>query len=167
MERFALFVILTGFLILSGCQSGQPKQESGQESREEASSGQPAGEKPYPSLPLDTLQMLWNQCDYIDYVFYYKDFSVSQNQQSDIRASIRHISEEVPAISPSCQPVGRIFYQVQGENRLEADLYFSPECSFFVFYEDGKKAYANAIMPAGVQFFNQVLSTGANPPAGQ
>lgn len=155
MMRFVLFFIIVSTLL--SCRSGQKETEG---SRQQAAAQQPAGEKLYPSLPLDTLQMLWDQCDYIDYVFYYKDFSVSQNQKTDIQASIRHISEEVPAIQPDCQPIGRVFYQVQGENRLEAELYFNQGCTYFIFYEDGKKTYANAMMPAGIQFFNQIMSTG-------
>ena len=163
------FVVLVGILaILFSCQPGQKEQGGDQQqNKEPASSQQPAGEQLYPSIPLDTLQMLWAQCDYIDYVFYYKDFSVSQNKQVDIRGAIRYISEEAPVIPPACQPIGRVFFQVQGENRLEADLYFSQGCAFFLFYEDGKKAYANAMMPAGVQFFNQVMSAGIQAPAGQ
>ncbi len=156
------------FSSLLSCQSGQ-KDEGGdqQQGREQGAAQPPAGEKLYPGLPLDTLQMLWNRCDFIDYVFYYKNFSVSQNQQADIRASLRHIADEAPAIVPSCQPIGRIFYQVEGENRLEADLYFQEGCTYFIFYENGKKAYANTMMPAGIQFFNQIMSTGAQTPGGQ
>lgn len=166
MNRFVLLLLC--FSILYSCQSG-PKDQGGdqQSGQQQAAAQPPEGEQLYPSLPLDTLQMLWEQCDYIDYVFYYKDFSVSQNKQADIRGAIRYISEEVPAIQPACQPIGRIFYQVQGENRLEADLYFSQGCTYFIFYENGKKTYANAIMPAGVQFFNQVMGAGTPGPAGQ
>ncbi|MCO6476760.1 MAG: hypothetical protein J5I94_09065 [Phaeodactylibacter sp.] len=164
--RLMIFLII--FSSLFSCQSGQKDEGGGQQQGQEQAAAQPpAGEKRYPGLPLDTLQMLWNKCDFIDYVFYYKDFSVSQNQQADIRASLRHIADEAPAIQPACQPIGRIFYQVQGENRLEADLYFQEGCAYFVFYENGEKAYANTIMPAGIQFFNQIMSTGAQPPEGQ
>jgi hypothetical protein len=161
--------MLFGLLaILYSCQSGQKEQGGDQQSEQtQASTQQPAGEQRYPSIPLDTLQMLWEQCDYIDYVFYYTDFSISQNKQADIRGTIRYISEETPAIPAGCQPIGRIFFQVQGENRQEADLYFSQGCTYFLFYEDGKQAYANAIMPAGVQFFNQVMSARTQAPAGQ
>lgn len=163
MDRF--IVLLLSLAALAGCQGGQA--EKGAARQEQAVAEAPAGEKLYPSIPLDTLQMLWDQCDYIDYIFYYQDFSISQNQQADIRGAIRYISEEAPAIQPNCQPIGRIFFQVQGDNRLEADLHFTQGCTYFIFYENGKKAYANAIMPAGISFFNQVMSTAANPPANQ
>ena len=164
MYRFGTLLMIA--ITLFSCQSGQQEQDTNQQKQEQVSTQQAAGEKLYPSLPLDTLQLLWNQCDYIDYVFYYKDFSVSQNQRGDIQNAIRSISEDVPVIQPNCQPIGRIFFQVQGENRLEADLHFSQGCTYFIFYENGKKTYANTIMPAGVQFFNQILSAGTPAPAG-
>ena len=160
MDRSAILFLCLSTLF--SCQSGQKEQKAGQ-----AAAKPPAGEKLYPSIPLDTLQMLWDQCDYIDYVFYYQDFTVSQNQQADIQNAIRYISEAAPEILPGCQPIGRIFYQVRGDNRLEAELHFSQGCTYFIFYENGKKAYANAIMPAGIQFINQIMSAGASPPAGQ
>ena len=166
MMRFGIVLIFITSLF--SCQPGQKDQSADQQQGQEQSTAQqPVGEQLYPSLPLDTLQMLWDQCDYIDYVFYYKDFSVSQNKQQDIRASIRHISEQVPAIQAACQPIGRVFYQVQGENRLEADLYFNQGCTYFIFYIKKKKTYANAMMPDGIQFFNQVMSAGIQAPAGQ
>ena len=164
MDR--LGIILALVVALFSCQSGQQEEKTNQQ-QEKAPTQQVTGEQLYPSLPLDTIQMLWRECDYIDYVFYYQDFSVSQSKKVDIQASIRHISEEVPAIQPNCQPIGRLFYQVQGDNRMEADLHFIQGCTYFIFYENGNKAYANKIMPAGVQFLNQILSTGANPPAPQ
>lgn len=163
MNRFGTLLIIS--ITLFSCQSGQQEPGANQQKQEQAATQQTADEKLYPSLPLDTLQMLWKQCDYIDYVFYYKDFSVSQNKSADIQGAVRYISEEVPVIQPNCQPIGRIFFQVQGENRLEADLHFSQGCTYFIFYENGKKTYANSIMPAGVQFFNQILSTGTEAPA--
>jgi len=124
-----------------------------------ASAEASAGERKYPSVPLDTLAMLYEQCDYIDYVFYYTNFSVNQSDPQAIRSAISHIAEEVPVIKPSCQPAGRLFYQVKGENRLVADLYFNQEsgCVYYIFLEDGKPAYANKMMPAGINFMNNLL----------
>ena len=118
-----------------------------------------AGERQYTGLPVDTLTMLYEQCDYIDYVFYYTNFSVNQSDPQAIRSALSHIAEEVPVIKPSCQPVGRLFYQVKGENRLVADLYFNPEagCVYYIFMEEGKPAYANKMMPAGINFMKNLL----------
>lgn len=161
MRRF--LTLLLGLALFS-CQPGSKDNTSNAQSSPKPE--QPAGERLYPSIPLDTLTMLWEKCDFIDYVFYYTNFSVSQNTRDDIRNTIRFISEEVPLIDPNCKPVGRLFYQVQGENRLEADLYYSQGCTYFVFLDKGKPAYANSIMPAGINFFNQVFTSAQSAPQG-
>jgi hypothetical protein len=115
----------------------------------------------YPSIPADTIRALYNECDYIDYVFYYTNFSVSQKEKRDIQTAITYIASETPQINPNCQPVGRVFYQVEGENRLEADLYFNSNqgCIYYLFFQDGKPAYANLIMPAGIDFYTKIFQS--------
>lgn len=122
-------------------------------------SGTPSAAPVYPSVPADTIRALFNACDYIDYVFYYTNFSVSQKEQRDIQTAISYIASETPEIGPNCKPVGRIFYQVDGENRLEADLYFSQGCMYYLFYQDGQPAYANRIMPAGIDFYTKIFQS--------
>jgi hypothetical protein len=147
-------------LFLAACGgTAEEKSENTSDEPREAAVAAPAGERLYPSVPLDTLQMLFQQCDYIDYVFYYTNFSISQNSQSDIQQAIRYISEQVPLINPQCKPLGRLFFQVDGENRLEADLYFQDGCTYYVFHEQGKPTYANEIMPAGIQFYNNIFKS--------
>ena len=101
---------------------------------------------------------MWEKCDFIDFIFYYMSFSMSQNKQASIRGTLQHIADQPAEIKSDCRPIGRIFYQVEGENVLEADLFFSEGCMYFIFYEDGKKAYANSMTPAGFQFFQNVFS---------
>jgi len=164
--NYIYILATTCCLLLAACggSTEKDKQENKQSQTTESESAQQnnaaqQGERLYPSVPLDTLQMLFQQCDYVDYVFYYTNFSISQNQQGDIQQAIRHISEAVPVIKPGCKPIGRIFFQVEGENRLEADLYFEQGCTYYVFFQDGKPAYANEIMPAGIQFYNNIFSS--------
>jgi hypothetical protein len=44
---------------------------------------------------------------------------------------------------------------------LEADLYFNPNqgCIYYLFFQDGKPAYANRIMPAGIDFYTQIFQS--------
>lgn len=112
----------------------------------------------YPSIPLATVQMLWEKCDYIDVVFYYTNFSMSASTQGDIRNNIRHISEEAPRINPACKAIGRIFFQVDGVNVAEADMHYADGCNFFIFYENGKKTYANYMTDAGIAFYKNIFA---------
>lgn len=151
------WVLLLSMLVWS---CGESKGDAGEQSA--AQGAQPdseAGVRQYPSIPLDTLKMLYEKCDYIDYVFYYTNFSVNQSDPQAIRSAISYIAEETPDIKPSCKPIGRFFYQVDGENRLVADLYFDLEagCVYYMFIEEGKPAYANKMMPAGINFIKNLL----------
>lgn len=154
MHRFILFFLLLPLAFACNNNAGA----AGEDNQGTAGQSPPAAEVSYPSLPFDTLQMLWERCDYIDYLFYNQNFSVSQSEQAAIQNALSHISDEVPTINPDCQPTGHLFYQVNGENRLEADLYFQQECVYFVFYEDGKPAYANKLTTAGFQFYQTLFS---------
>lgn len=119
---------------------------------------QPGSAEQYPSLPVPTLEMLWEKCDYIDFIPYEFSFTMSQSEKTAIQGMLSHIAEEVPTIDPSCKPIGRIFYQVSGKNALEADLYIGATCIYYLFYENGKKAYANKLTDQGIQFYRSIFS---------
>ena len=157
MKKTAFPLIFLLFLLLFRCSSGtnSPKNDHS----DAGTSPDTFAEGAYPSIPDSTMQMLWEQCDYVDYVFYDLDFSMSQEQRTEIRKALQHISRTPPEIDPSCRPSGRIFYQAKGENVAEADIYFNEKCRFYLFYKDGKKAYANALTPRGIAFYEYVLNT--------
>lgn len=148
------------------CQGGQADQSSSstpattpatetQPNNADASAS--VGEATYPSIPVEKVKMLWDNCDYVDFVFYYLNFSMSQKVQNSIRQTIAHISSDVPQINPNCQPIGRIFFQSEGQNISEADIFYSNGCSYYIFYEDGKYAYANKMLPQGTQFYDNIF----------
>lgn len=113
----------------------------------------------YPSLPPERLQNLLQVCDYIDFVFFNTNFSMNQGERSSIEGTIRHIAAQVPDIKAECKPIGHLFFQSEGQILLEADLYFTPGCVYYTFFENGKPAYANELTPEGVQFYNNIFST--------
>jgi hypothetical protein len=159
--KYFSWALLIGLLVMAySCGDSSGSEQTAAEAEKGSSQAAATGEKLYPSIPKDTLEMLFAQCDYIDYVFYYTNFSVNQSNQQDIRSALSHIAQEVPAIIPSCKPIGRLFYQVRGDNRLVADLYLDKEagCVYYLFMENGKPAYANRIMPAGISFLENILS---------
>ena len=111
----------------------------------------------YPAYPQEKLQYLFDNCDYVDYVFYELPMSMSLNEQGSIQYAISHVSITPAKINPNCKSLGRTFYQLKGENIAEAEIVFNgPEnCSYFVFYENGKKAYANEMTEAGIKYLQQ------------
>lgn len=146
------------------CQGGQAEQSTaststpaaGTESTN-ANASASTGTAIYPSITPEKVKMLWDKCDYVDFVFYYLNFSMSQKVQNSIRQTIAHISSEVPLIDPNCQPIGRLFFQSDGQNISEADIFYGNGCAYYIFYEDGKYAYANKMLPQGTQFYDNIF----------
>lgn len=160
MNKYLFFGLLLTSLLFS-CGSDTASEADSDTANTTPTPAETAPAPTYPSIPADTIRALFNECDYIDYVFYYTNFSVSQKEKGDIQTAITYIASEAPKINPNCQSVGRVFYQVNGENRLEADLYFNPNqgCIYYLFLENGKPAYANRIMPAGIDFYNKIFQS--------
>ena len=164
MVRFILLLALSSLLFACNSNTNSDTAEASESQTETPSttettaSNPPAGEPTLPSVPLETLQELWEKCDYVDYVFYYTNFSMSQDKQSSIRTTLRQISDEPAVLNPNCKAIGRLFYQVEGENALEGDLYLSNQCAYFVFYKDGKQTYANKLTAEGLQFYQNIFN---------
>ena len=114
----------------------------------------------YPAYPLEKLKYLFEICDYVDYVFYELPISMSLNEQGSIQYSVSHVSTEQALINANCKSIGRIFYQLKGENIAEAEIVFNaPEkCSYIIFYENGKKAYANKMTEGGIKYLQQNIT---------
>ncbi len=122
---------------------------------------------PFQSIPGDKMRNLWENCELIDYIFYELPFSMNQSEKSGIQSTIAQVSTMAQQSYPAnCKPIARQMFQVGGEIVLEAEVFFSPECQFFVFLEDNKPKYANQMTPQGAEFFgniiNQAMKTRTN-----
>lgn len=160
MKQLIPFFCLVLFLFATSCQNNAPTEENTETStpQEEQPKLVPAGEF-LPSVPVEKLEYLWTNCDYVDYVFYELPISMSLDTKNSIQYVLSHIAENPASLRPDCKPIGRIFYQVEGENYLEADLYFSNGgCTYFVFLEDGKPKYGNYMTEDGAKYMNNNLS---------
>ncbi len=123
----------------------------------DAAATPPAPAPVFPGLPIETLRILVAECDRIDYVMYNPPFSMSNDGRNNALGALQHISEALPAHNPATPATGHVFYQAKGETLLEADLYFGPAGNYFVFYEDGKPAFANTMSESGTTFFTSVF----------
>lgn len=114
----------------------------------------------YPSITIDILNKLYTECNYMDYIFHDLDFSISQDNPNSIKASIKFISTSVPSEIPEgCKSIGRKFFHIDGQIVLEAEVYFSTQCAFYIFYENGKATYANTMTKEGLNFYGNVSNT--------
>jgi hypothetical protein len=118
----------------------------------------PAGANPYPRPPDDLLMNLYNNCSAIDYTFNNMPASISQEEKASIQSMISFFSQKTPeTLNTSCKPMGRAFYQINGEIVLEADFYFRSDCQYFIFFIDGKAMYSCEMSQSGAQFFSRML----------
>jgi hypothetical protein len=151
-------------VLLAACGGNTTEQTTAAESRT-APTAPPASENPqaptYPGLPVAKMQELFQAVDYIDFVFYYTNFSMNQSNEQSIKATLGHVANEVPIIDPSCQPIGSIFFQAQGKELMQAELYFTEQCVYYIFLENGQRTYANKMTPVGFKFYQQIFSQAA------
>ena len=113
-----------------------------------------------PGVPTEQLAHLWNNCEFVDYIFHNLPFSLSQSETPAIQANLNFISTKAAGKIDlkSCKPMGREFFQVNGEIVMEADVYYSPNCYFYVFVKDEKPIYANKISQSGMAFYHQITT---------
>ncbi len=153
MIRIYCVFALAGMMFW-GCQPS-PKGDN----QETAATTPTTASVTYPSIALDTLEMLWSKCDYIDFVFYNLNIAVSQNEPNAIKATIQHVAADVPVISNACKPEGRIFFQVGGRNALIGDFFLGQGCYYYIWYKDeGKTPFAaNSMTEMGAKFFKDLF----------
>ncbi len=112
-----------------------------------------------PMVPIETMQKLWNECEFVDYIFFDLPFSMSQTEQPSIRANLNYIDRAPIGPRPkSCKPIAREFFQINGEIVFEADVYYSTGCKYYVFFEGKNPVYANKMSEAGEKFYNQMIT---------
>jgi hypothetical protein len=120
---------------------------------------QPAAQASSTPPPMTGTELLplWENVDLIDYMFYELPISMSYDNKGGIQTSLSHIAADQAKINPVCKPMGRIFYGVEGEHVMEADLFFNDQCKYFIFYKNGKRVHSNGITPEGVNFLTKVI----------
>ena len=116
-----------------------------------------------PRLPRAEMQRLVDSVDYVDYLFHELDFSMSLDDERGVRYALAQIGEEAAVPLPTCKPIGRIFYQVSGEVVAQADLYFSPGCTYLAFVDGaGAVTHANEMSDVGEDFLNNQFAQFIN-----
>lgn len=168
MKLKLYITILLTALIFMGCGNNSAETNTANANNPTANKAQtktaaaPSGMKnsvALQSIPKSTIMGLWNNCTYIDYIFHDLPFSMSQDEKESIQANLNYISSEVQAYIPNnCKPIARQMFHVGGDIVLEADVYLSDVCQFYVFVEDEKPAYANKMSPSALQFFSTMFS---------
>lgn len=116
----------------------------------------------YPPMPESEIKMLYEETTGVDYIFHKLPFSINQGDQASVQSNVLMIGIQSPtSFSESCIPLGREFFQKNGEYLYEADIYFDPktDCYAYKFFKDGKAVYLNGMSKTGANFYTQIIST--------
>lgn len=117
------------------------------------------GETPYPNIPFERLQYIYDNATYLDATFYDLPISINQKEQSQIRSTLSGVGNEAMNYAPTCKAIGHIWFQINGENVEEADIYFQDPCAGYVWYDDGKPAYSSALTEQGANFYLSIFQS--------
>ncbi len=112
----------------------------------------------YPALGNEAIGTLYSQADKVDIIFYDLPISVNQDNPASVKNTVLYVSPAAPNITANCKPLGRLTWMQQGNIIREADVYCDPGCEYLLFMQDNKPFAANAMGPAGVAFFKNVIS---------
>jgi hypothetical protein len=113
---------------------------------------------PYPALGNEAIGTLYSQADKVDIIFYDLPISVNQDNPASVKNTVLYVSPAAPNITGNCKPLGRLTWMQQGNIIREADIYCDTGCEYLLFMQDNKPFAANAMGPAGVAFFKNVIS---------
>lgn len=125
----------------------------------ETTSTATTGDLVYPSIDFDRLVYLWENATYMDATFYTLPISINQSELDQIKQTIATVGEDALTLPATCKAAGHIWFQVNGVNVEEADIYFSPGCVGYVWYEEGKPAYSNQMTEGGINFYNNIINS--------
>ncbi|MFT5999942.1 MAG: hypothetical protein ACI81P_002401 [Neolewinella sp.] len=152
MIRSTLALLLA--LIFCTC-APSPKTEGAPEPAPTAT----ADNLTYPSINFDRLVYLWENATYMDATFYTLPISINQSSLEQIKQTIATVGEDPLILPITCKAAGHIWFQVNGVNVEEADIYFSSGCVGYIWYEDGKPAYSNQMTEGGVSFYSNIINS--------
>ncbi|MFT4533018.1 MAG: hypothetical protein ACJA1A_001001 [Saprospiraceae bacterium] len=150
-------ILFVGVVLIMSCNSDQKKKSAVAAIPEVSTKTE--SKFLLPSLPQVEMERLFREATFIDYIFYDLPFSISQDNQPSIHANLKLISSGVLDNLPTtCKPIGREFFQINGDIVHEADLYFSDGCYGYVFLKDEKPIYANKLTEEGMKFYTNIIN---------
>lgn len=111
-----------------------------------------------PSIPTEELQTLFLESDYVDYIFYELPISMSYDNKKAIQSALRWVSQNAEVPTSGCKALGRMIFQKEGNQIMEAELYVSNSCGHYIWYKDGKKTYSNMMTNTGQGHYMGIIN---------
>ena len=155
------FLLLSFSLFLVGCKSESASTEETPKQETPTPPAQPTttAEILYPSIPYEKLKFIYDNCDFVDYIYHTLPISMSLNEKSSIQNTLGQVSQSPALVNPNCNKTGtaRMFFQSKGDQIAEAEMFFTDHCKYFVFYENGKPVYSNQMTPQGIDYLKNMF----------
>jgi len=152
MKYFSLILTCTLFFACGNNSSSEQSKATPEQTEPVAASSA------LPSIPADVLQQLFLESDYVDYIFYELPISMSYDNQNAIQSALRWVSENADVPSTGCKALGRMIFQKEGSQIMEAELYVSDSCGHYIWYVDGKKTYSNMMTNTGQGHYMGIIN---------
>lgn len=108
-------------------------------------------------LSPNEIEDLVNKADYVDFLFYHMNISVSQNDKASIAQSCRFLTPIAKTFAMNCPAIGRVSFQSMGKIVLEADLHLAQNCGYFTIIENKKEKGTSLMSSDGVKFFTALV----------
>ncbi len=150
MNRLVVLTLIVAVMSV-GC-----KKNTSSESRKIATPSAPMVTLNYPSIPYEIVENIAAKADHLDVIFYNLPISMSRDGNPDVQQMLTHISDQVPTQVAKCPAIGRVFFQGEGKTLAEADIFLGEGCNYYLFYKDGKPAYANLLLPEGIKLYENI-----------
>lgn len=156
-------IVIISLIVWMGCKNEASDKKATQKATADKEVQKTAEVASYPPLSADIFRTLVDSLTYLDIIIYHSDFSMSIDNRPGLEAFLSTFDTQQPDIKETCQPIGRIFLEHKGKELLQADLVYQNACTYYIFYKNGKKQYANKMNDNGIKYFNQVFQQAKSP----
>lgn len=115
-------------------------------------------------LTLSDIQNLASEADFIDFIFYQMDISVSQGDKASIQQTTQFLTVDGKPSAMNCPAIGRLSIQSKGKIIREADIHIQgTSCAYFTLIEHKKPVGTCLISPDGRKFFDSLIASYQSP----
>lgn len=109
-------------------------------------------------LSPEQITALSGQADFVDFLFYNMNVSVSQSDKASISQTVGFFASQPRPATMNCPAIGRISFQSGGKIVREADIHFlKGGCGYFTIIENKIPVGTNLISETGLKFFETLI----------
>lgn len=168
MRQFYFFTLIIVSLFIS-CKSESSTQNQSV-SETPAASTQPQTSAPagplstLPIIPREEYEALAKNTNSIDLIPYETNISMNITDPASCYQFVaEHILDTQVNEMPCTKPNGRIFFNKDGDAIIEANIYYTDQCKYLVFYKAGTNTpvYATQISDQGKKYFETIYGAQA------